>query len=187
MNDSATRSENLLAQLPKGQGLPPIERWHPEFCGDIDMRIARDGTWYYQGGPIRREAMVRLFSGILWREGDKYFLVTPVEKVGIQVDDAPFVAIDVEVSGQGEAQRLEFVTQVGDRVIADAQHPIRVHTDADSGEPSPYVLVRRNLEALIHRNVFYRLVELAVPREVDGQRWLGVWSCGTFFPIGPVE
>ena len=182
----ADKAGDLLRQIPTSKGgLPPVHLWNPPFCGDIDMRIARDGSWHYLGTPIGRPAMVRLFSTILRRDGDAYVLVTPVEKVGIRVDDAPFVAVDMHVDGEGEAQRLRFVTNVGDEVPAGAEHPLRCVLDARSGEPSPYVLVRANLEALIHRNVFYRLVELAVPREVDGQPWLGVWSGGVFFPIAP--
>lgn len=183
MSDTG-KAGDLLVQLPKGKGLPPVHLWNPDFCGDIDMRIARDGTWYYLGSPIGRKPMVRLFSSIIRRDGDDYFLVTPVEKVGITVEDAPFVAVSVEVSGEGERQVLRFVTHVEDEVEAGAEHPIRVVIDPVTQEPSPYVHVRANLEALIHRNVFYQLVELAVVREIDGRRWLGVWSGGEFFPIG---
>ncbi|MGQ7957383.1 DUF1285 domain-containing protein [Pseudomonas sp. SP16.1] len=181
------KAGDLLAQIPKGEGkgLPPVHLWNPDFCGDIDMRIARDGTWYYLGTPIGRKPMVRLFSTIIRRDGDDYFLITPVEKVGIRVDDAPFVAVTLQVIGEGEAQSLRFTTNVEDEVTAGAEHPIRVEIDPATGEPAPYVLVRRNLEALIHRNVFYQLVELAVEREIDGRPWLGVWSGGQFFPIGP--
>jgi hypothetical protein len=159
------------------KGPPPVHLWNPPFCGDIDMRIARDGTWFYLGTPIGRKEMVRLFSGIIRKEGEDYFLVTPVEKVGIRVDDAPFVAVDVEAVEGGVA----FVTNVGDRVVAGEAHPIRVVRDASTGEPSPYVLVRRNLEALIDRKSFYRLVEMGEVR--DG--WFGVASGGVFFPIIP--
>lgn len=183
MNDPG-KAGDLLAQIPKEKGLPPVHLWNPDFCGDIDMRIARDGTWYYLGTPIGRKPMVKLFSTIIRRDGDDYFLVTPVEKVGITVDDAPFVAVSVEVSGDGEGQVLCFVTNVEDEVEAGAEHPIRVETDPVTQEPAPYVHVRTNLEALIHRNVFYQLVELAVVREIDGRNWLGVWSGGQFFPIG---
>lgn len=177
---------DLLAQIPKGEkkGLPPVHLWNPAFCGDIDMRIARDGTWFYMGTPIGRQAMVKLFSTIIRRDGDKYVLVTPVEMVGIQVDDAPFVAVSLQVEGEGESQLLRFTSNVEDEIVAGADHPIRVELDAQTGEPAPYLHVRSNLEALIHRNVFYQLVELAVPRDIDGQRWLGVWSGGQFFPIG---
>lgn len=185
---SPDRAGGLLAQIPasKGKGLPPVHLWNPDCCGDIDMRIARDGTWYYLGTPIGRKPMVRLFSTIIRRDGDDYFLVTPVEKCGITVDDAPFVAVSVAVEGEGEQQVLRFTTNVEDEVVADAAHPIRVELDPQTQEPSPYVLVRSNLEALIHRNVFYQLVELAVSREIEGREWLGVWSGGEFFPIGPL-
>ncbi len=180
------KAGDLLAQLPKaeGKGLPPVHLWHPAFCGDIDMRIARDGTWYYMGTPIGRKPMVKLFSSIIRRDGDKYVLVTPVEMVGIQVDDAPFVAVSLQVEGQGEQQLLRFTSNVEEEIVAGAEHPIRVAIDPQSAEPAPYVHVRSNMEALIHRNVFYQLVELAVNREIDGQNWLGVWSSGVFFPIG---
>lgn len=180
------KAGDLLAQLPKaeGKGLPPVHLWHPAFCGDIDMRIARDGTWYYMGTPIGRKPMVKLFSSIIRRDGDKYVLVTPVEMVGIQVDDAPFVAVSLQVEGQGEQQVLRFTSNVEEEIVAGAEHPIRVAIDPQSSEPAPYVHVRSNLEALIHRNVFYQLVELAVNREINGQNWLGVWSGGVFFPIG---
>lgn len=169
------------AEVTKG-GLPPVESWNPPFCGDLDMRIARDGTWFYLGTPIGRPALVKLFSSIIRKDGNSYFLVTPVEKVGITVDDAPFVAIDFDAAGAGEAQKLRFETHVGDRFVAGPEHPIRVAYD-DEGEPSPYVLVRRNLEALIDRKSFYRLVDLGVQHEVDGVDWFGLWSGGAFFPV----
>jgi len=183
MTDSG-KANDLLAQVPKHKGLPPVHLWNPDFCGDIDMRIARDGTWYYLGTPIGRKPMVRLFSSIIRRDGDDYFLITPVEKVGIRVDDAPFVAVTLEVLGSGEAQVLRFTSNVEDQAEAGPQHPLRVEIDPDTQEPSPYVLMRSNLEALIHRNVFYQLVDLAVPRVIDGEEWLGVWSHGVFYPIG---
>lgn len=159
-------------------GIPPVESWNPPFCGDLDMRIARDGTWFYLGTPIGREGLVKLFSSIIRKDGDQYFLVTPVEKVGITVEDAPFVAIDFDAAGEDVSQKLRFETHVGDRFVAGPEHPIRVSYD-ENGEPSPYVLVRRNLEALIDRKSFYRLVDLGVHH--DG--WFGIWSSGTFFPI----
>lgn len=179
------KAGDLLAQIPLSKGLPPVEKWNPDFCGNIDMRIARDGTWYYMGTPIGRKPMVRLFSSIIRRDGDDYFLVTPVEKVGIQVEDAPFVAVTLQVEDEGENQLLRFTTNVEDEVVAGPEHPIRVVIDPLTQEPAPYVHVRRNLEALIHRNVFYQLVELAVQQPLNGQMWLGVWSLGQFFPIGP--
>ncbi|KJS41578.1 DUF1285 domain-containing protein [Roseovarius sp. BRH_c41] len=165
----------------KGKGLPPVHLWTPPFCGDLDMRIARDGTWFYLGTPIGRPELVRLFSTILRRDGDDYFLVTPVEKVGITVDDAPFIAVDFEVDGAGPEQSLRFETNVGDHANAGPEHPIRVERDPETGEPAPYVLIRANLEALIDRKSFYRLVEIG--DRVDG--WFGLWSGGEFFRIIP--
>jgi len=164
-------------------GLPPVHLWNPDFCGDLDMRIARDGTWFYLGTPIGRPELVRLFSTILRKDGEDYFLVTPVEKVGITVDDAPFVAVDFEVEGSGKDQTLTFETNVGNFATAGPDHPIRVERDAETGEPSPYVLVRANLEALIDRKSFYRLVDIGVHH--DG--WFGIWSGGEFFPIIPSD
>lgn len=164
-------------------GLPPVHLWNPDFCGDLDMRIARDGTWFYLGTPIGRPELVRLFSTILRRDGDDYFLVTPVEKVGITVDDAPFVAQDFEATGSGTDQILTFETNVGDTVTAGPDTPIRVTRDPDTGEPSPYVLVRANLEALIDRKSFYRLVDIGSHHN----DWFGLWSSGQFFPIIPSD
>jgi hypothetical protein len=169
------------ARAVRAKGLPPVHLWNPPFCGDLDMRIARDGTWFYLGTPIGRPELVRLFSTILRRDGDAYFLVTPVEKVGITVDDAPFVAVDFEAEGTGAAQTLRFETNVGDHVTAGPDTPIRVTRDPETGEPSPYVLVRANLEALIDRKSFYRLVEIGDRH--DG--WFGLWSGGQFFPVIP--
>lgn len=169
------------ARAASKRGLPPVHLWNPPDCGDLDMRIARDGTWFYLGTPIGRPELVRLFSTILRKDGDRYVLVTPVEKVGIQVDDAPFVAVDFEVSGAGPDQVLVFITNVGDRTTAGTDHPIRVERAPDTGEPSPYVHVRADLEALIDRKSFYRLVEIGAHH--DG--WFGIWSGGVFFPVIP--
>ena len=155
------------AQSAKKGGLPPVHLWNPPFCGDLDMRIARDGTWFYLGTPIGRFELVKLFSTILRRDGDDYFLVTPVEKVGITVDDAPFVAVDFKQVDDG----LVFETNVGDLVTAGPENPIRVVRDVETGEPSPYVLVRSNLEALIDRKSFYRLVDIGETADVDGVAW----------------
>ena len=180
-------AENLAAAAKEAgkRGLPPVHLWNPEFCGDLDMRIARDGTWFYLGTPIGRKELVRLFSTILRRDGDDYFLVTPVEKVGITVEDAPFVAVDFERDGEGQDQVLTFETNVGDVVVAGPDNPIRVARDAETGEPSPYILVRRNLEALIDRKSFYRLVEIGSHEDRDGTRWFGLWSSGQFFTVIP--
>ncbi|WP_428540624.1 DUF1285 domain-containing protein [Profundibacter sp.] len=179
---SAESLASAARKASKG-GLPPVHLWNPDFCGDLDMRIARDGTWFYLGTPIGRPELVRLFSTILRKDGDDYFLVTPVEKVGITVDDAPFVAVDFEVSGSGKDQTLTFETNVGDFATAGPDHPIRVERDAETGEPSPYVLIRANLEALIDRKSFYRLVDIGAHH--DG--WFGIWSGSEFFPIIPSD
>jgi hypothetical protein len=167
------------------KGPPPVHLWNPPFCGDLDMRIARDGTWFYLGTPIGRAGLVKLFSSIIRKDGDDYFLVTPVEKVGITVDDAPFVAVDFDAHGEGIDQKLTFHTQVDDTVTAGPDHPIRVVRDPQTGEPSPYVLIRANLEALIDRKSFYRLVDLGEHCDVDGESWFGVRSNGAFFAIIP--
>ena len=164
-------------------GLPPVHLWNPPFCGDLDIRIARDGTWFYLGTPIGRPALVRLFSTILKLEDGKYFLVTPVEKVGITVDDAPFVAVDF----QAEGDDLVFETNVGDRVRAGPDHRIRVERDPETGEPAPYVHVRAGLEALIDRKSFYRLGDLGRHQTVADTEWFGVTSGGAFFPIIPSD
>ncbi|SDY46994.1 hypothetical protein SAMN05444004_101518 [Jannaschia faecimaris] len=156
------------------RGSPPVESWDPPFCGDIDITIKRDGTWIHEGTPIRRPGLVKLFASILKREGDEHFLVTPVEKVRLQVEDAPFVAVDFEVVDGV----ITFVTNVGDVVAAGSANPIRVEI-AEDGEPSPYVEVRRGLDALIDRKSFYRLVDIG--KERDGK--FGVASGDTFFPI----
>ncbi|MFY0636133.1 MAG: DUF1285 domain-containing protein [Vannielia sp.] len=173
--------ESAARSAAKKGKLPPVHLWNPEFCGDLDMRIARDGTWFYLGTPIGRPELVRLFSTILKKEGGDYFLVTPVEKVGITVDDAPFVAVDFTASGSGEAQVLTFETNVGDVSEAGPENPIRVERDPETGEPSPYVHVRAGLEALIDRKSFYRLVEIGSVQD----DWFGLWSGGRFFRIIP--
>lgn len=174
------------AQDAAKQGkLPPVHLWNPDFCGDLDMEIRRDGTWFYEGTPIGRKPLVRLFSTILKLEDGKYFLVTPVEKVGIRVIDAPFVAVDIEAAGSGQTQNITFTTNVDDTVIAGPDHKIRVTRDA-SGEPSPYVHIRAGLEALIDRKSFYRLVDLGEAHDLDGTQMFGVWSHETFFPIIPM-
>ncbi|NEX47651.1 DUF1285 domain-containing protein [Pseudotabrizicola algicola] len=184
---AAVSAEGLtasLAALPQ-KGLPPVHLWNPPYCGDLDMRIARDGTWFHEGTPIGRARMVRLFSTILKREGDRYFLVTPVEKVGITVDDTPFLAIDVTRTGTGRDQTLTFLTKTEDEVLAGPDHAIRVTIDPQTGEPSPYLHVRGGMEARIDRKTFYRLVDLGTQEEVDGTPWFGVWSAGAFFPMIP--
>ncbi|MEO1107186.1 MAG: DUF1285 domain-containing protein [Pseudomonadota bacterium] len=163
----------------KTKGLPPVHLWNPPFCGDLDIKIAKDGSWSYLGSPINRFELVKLFSSILKKEDSKYYLVTPVEKVGITVEDAPFLAVDFDQTGDGLSQDLTFTTHVGDTAIAGPDHPIRIVIDAETEEPTPYVLIRNNLEARIDRKSFYRLVDIGTKH--DG--WFGVWSGGQFFPL----
>lgn len=173
------------ASVAAKRGLPPVHLWNPPHCGDIGMEIRRDGTWFYQGTPIGRAPLVRLFSTILRKDPDEYVLVTPAEKVTVHVEDVPFIAQDAEVTGKGEGQEITFTTNVGDSVTAGPDHPIRVERDAETGEPAPYVLVRAALEARIDRKTFYRLVEIGEHAERDGVRWFGFRSGGAFFPVIP--
>jgi hypothetical protein len=184
MGPKAGGLEGIAAALPRddGRGLPPVERWNPPFCGDIDMRIAADGTWFYQKTPIGRAALVRLFSTVLKREGDKYFLVTPVEKVGIVVEDAPFLAVELKVDQDARGQLLRFRSNVGDWVDAGPGHAMRFETEP-SGGLKPYVHVRSELWAKVTRALFYDLVELGEERALDGTRMFGVVSGGEFFAM----
>lgn len=164
--------------------LPPVDQWNPEHCGDSDMRIAADGHWFHAGSPIGRPAMVRLFSSILRREADgSHVLVTPVEKLSIAVDDAPFLAVEVVSEGEGRERQLAFRLQTDDLVLAGPDHPLRIETAAD-GTPRPYLHVRgptdRPLEALLNRPVFYQLVDLALAEQRPGEA-PGLWSGGTYF------
>jgi hypothetical protein len=182
---STTFDPTQLGQQLKGEAqIPPLEKWNPAFCGDIDMRIAADGRWFYEGSPIGREALVKMFSRVLWREGDRYFLKTPVEKVGIQVDDAPFFVTEVEQQTGTAGPELIFTTSTGDRVRADAEHPIRVETDPETGEPSPYLMIRFGMEGKLARNLFYQLVESARTVESAGGSELVVDSGGEIFSLG---
>ena len=168
-----------------GKDAPPVETWNPQNCGKMDLVIKRDGTWMHEGSPIGREKLVKLFATILRTDDDgTTYLVTPVEKIEITLEDAAFTAIRVDAAGQGEAQDLIFTTNVGDTVKASAERPLRVEIDPKTGEPSPYILVRGRLEALLGRAVFYELVELAVERQTDDGPQLGVWSGGVFFALG---
>ena len=173
--------------VAKGAGPAPVHLWNPPFCGDIDMRIARDGTWFHEGTPIGRAPLVKLFANILKREGDAYFLVTPVEKVGLRVDDVPFVAVDFDVAGAGDSQTVTFITNIGDRATAGPDHPLRVVRNPDTGEPAPYVMVRAGLEARIDRKSFYRLVDLCRDEPLDGTLWFGLRSGAAFFPVIPAS
>ena len=165
-------------------GKPPVHLWNPGFCGDLDMRIAVDGTWFYLGTPIGRKPLVKLFASVLRKDEDgKTYLVTPVEKIGITVDDAHFVAVEMAVEGKGRNQRIGFRTNVDDVVTVDGEHPLRFEIEEGSGGLKPYVLMRGRLEALVNRAVFYDLVELGVEEEVEGDTHYGVWSSGDFYPM----
>ena len=163
---------------------PPRQPW----CGDLDIRVERDGTWLYRGSPIGRKALVKLFASVLRRESDGgFWLVTPAERGRIRVDDAPFTAVELTVEGAGREQSLLFRTNLDEPVAAGHDHPIRVESTKAGGEPRPYVLVRPGLDALIVRAVYYQLVELGVEEPTRGEGVFGVWSRGSFFPLGSLE
>ena len=169
----------------KGRGPAPVHLWDPPFCGDMDMLIARDGTWIHEGKPILRKALVELFASVLKITDDgEYYLVTPVEKVRIRVEDCPFVALDMDVEGKHSRQKLIFTTNVGEKVTAGKDHRLTIQVHPETGEPHPILHVRNGLNALINRAVFYRLVDLAQPREAEsGQSSMGIWSGEQFFAL----
>jgi hypothetical protein len=169
------------------KGLPPVHLWNPPFCGDLDMRIAADGTWFYLKTPIGRPALVKLFSSVLKREGDKYFLVTPVEKVGITVDDAPFTAVEMKAEGEDATRTLSFRTNVDEWVTCGKDHALRFEPEEETGGLKPYLHVRSDLWALVTRALFYDLVELGEERDVNGQRMFGVWSGSEFYAMAPAS
>ena len=181
--------EGIAAMVPRGdgkgsgKGLPPVHLWNPPFCGDIDMKIAADGTWFYQKTPIGRPALVKLFASVLKREGDSYFLVTPVEKVGIVVEDAPFLAVELSVTNAEGGRVLRFRTNVDDWVEAGPGHALRFDEDAANGGLKPMLHVRSDLWAKVTRALFYDLVELGEERDVGGKAMFGVVSAGEFFPM----
>jgi uncharacterized protein len=175
-------SEAEPPQVESQVRLPPVHLWNPPFCGDLDMRIGSDGTWFYMGTPIGRPALVRLFSTILKREGGKHFLVTPVEKVGIRVDDAPFLAVEMRKETDGASNLLRFRTNVDDWVRCDAEHRLRFEAAADGGL-TPYLHVRSDLWAKVTRALYYDLVDMGEERMIDGREMFGVASAGEFFPM----
>jgi uncharacterized protein len=178
-NDAGNPLKGLKEAHGEGKSPPPVHLWNPPFCGDIDMRIAADGTWFYMNSPIGRKPLYKLFASVLRKDGEDYYLVTPVEKCGIKVDDAPFLAIRMAVIGHGREQSISFETNVDDVVTVSSANPLRVAEEGGSGGLKPYILVRANLEALVSRALFYDLVALG---GVHGE-WFGVWSSGTFFPM----
>jgi hypothetical protein len=176
-----------VAKREGAKGPPPVHLWNPPFCGDLDMRIATDGTWYYLKTPIGRPALVKLFASVLKREGGRYFLVTPMEKCGIQVDDAPFLAVELGVEDTDEGHVLHFRTNVEEWVICGLGHEMRFEHEAATGGLKPYLHVRRDLWAKLTRPVFYQLVALGEEREVAGQLMFGVSSGGEFYPMAPAD
>jgi hypothetical protein len=175
------------AKREAGKGPPPVHLWNPPFCGDIDMRIAVDGTWFYMKTPIGRPALVKLFASVLKREGDKYFLVTPVEKVGITVDDAPFLAVEMQAEDGAGGRLLRFRTNVDDWLECGPEHALRFDPEPGTGGLRPYLHVRRDLWARLTRPLFYDLVALGEEREIDGRRMFGVASGNCFFAMAPAE
>jgi len=170
-----------------GRRAPPVELWDPPFCGNLDMRIASDGTWFYLKTPIGRPALVKLFASVLKREGNDYFLVTPVEKCGIRVDDAPFLAVELKVEKGPSGQVLNFRTNVDDWVVCGPRHALRFDLEASTGGLKPYLHVRRGLWAKVTRTLFFDLVDLGEEREIDGTAVFGVSSMGVFFAMAPAE
>ena len=175
------------ARQAGGKGPPPLHLWNPPFCGDLDMRIASDGTWFYLKTPIGRHALVKLFASVLWREGTKYFLKTPVEKVGITVDDAPFTAVEMKAEVEGGGRVLSFRTNVDDWVACGADHALRFEPETETGGLKPYLHVRRDLWALVTRALFYDPVELGEERDVSGKRMFGVASGGEFYAMAAAD
>jgi hypothetical protein len=176
-----------VARQEAKKGPPPVHLWNPPFCGELDMRIATDGTWYYLKTPIGRPALVKLFASVLKREGDKYFLVTPVEKCGITVDDAPFLAVELKVEEGPRGRSLHFRTNVDDWVACGRNHVLRFEPEAATGGLKPYLHVRRDLWAKVTRTLFYDLVALGEEREIAGERMFGVASDGEFFAMAPAD
>ena len=179
--------EALIARAARaGMGLPPVDKWNPPFCGDLDMEIRADGTWFYLGTPIGRMPLVHLFSTVLRRDEDgKTYLVTPVEKVGIRVVDAPFIAVEMNASGEGDERVLTFRTNVGDVVEAGPEHPLRFVDEPATGGLKPYLHVRGRLDALVARPVMYELAAIGETRTIGGAAMFGVYSRGVFFSIMP--
>ena len=166
------------------KNFPPVHLWNPELCGDIDMRIDRDGTWFYLGSPIGRKELVKLFSSVLRHDEDGvHYLVTPVEKCSVEIEDAPFLAVRMSVVGEGKNQIIAFETSVEDDVIVDKEHPLRFEVEKGTDGLKPYVLMRARLEALVNRALFYDLVALGVVETHQGADWFGVWSSGVFWPM----
>ena len=176
-----------VISVSRSKGPPPVHLWNPAYCGEIDMRIGADGTWFYQGTPIGRPSLVKLFASILKREGEKYYLVTPMEKCGIAVDDAPFMAVELQIDDGATGRQLCFRTNVDEWVACGPDHPLRFEPDAATGGLKPYLHVRRDLWAKVTRAVFYDLVDLGEAREVGGTLMFGVASAGRFYAMARAD
>ena len=180
---SSINLEKSIKKHIKGSQPAPVHLWDPPFCGDLDISINSKGQWFYQKSEITRERLVRLFSNILKKEGEKYFLVTPVEKVGIKVDDAPFIANEIFITKVGTENLIKFKTNVGDSITLDGLDKFYISFKKDTEEPNPYVRVRANLFAKIDRKCFYRLIDLCSIEKYEQKSWFGFRSNKTFFPI----
>ena len=184
--NALSRLTEALGSDAKRKGPPPVERWNPAYCGEIDMRIAADGTWHYMGTPINRPALVKLFSTVLRKDPERYVLVTPVERVGIEVEDVPFLAVEMAVEGDGKSRQIAFRTNVDDLVQVGPEHPLRFDRDADDGV-RPYVKVRGELWARVTRALALDLIAMGEEKDVEGVATFGVRASGKFFHIAPVS
>ncbi|WP_114945767.1 DUF1285 domain-containing protein [Microvirga calopogonii] len=184
--NALARLAEALGPEAKRKGPPPVERWNPAYCGEIDMRIAADGTWHYMGTPINRPALVKLFSTVLRKDPERYVLVTPVERVGITVEDAPFLAVEMAVEGEGDGRQIAFRTNVDDLVQVGPEHPLRFDRDAHGGV-KPYVKVRGELWALVTRSLALDLVAMGEERHLDGVGSFGVMANGIFFHMASID
>ena len=178
---------SLIKEIEKYEGdlLPPVHLWNPPICKNINMRIDREGRWYFMDSIIGRERMVRLFSRVLRLDDDGYYyLVTPVEKIKLEVEDKPFLIVDFSIAGRDKEQIISFKTNTNDHFLLDEHHPLRVEIKSSTKEPSPYVLVRENLEGLLSRNVYYKLVDISVTKKLKHKKIVGIWSRNQFFELG---
>ena len=180
---SVSKFSSNVYKYIKESNPAPVHLWDPPYCGELDIRVSRDGQWYYNKSPINRKRLVKLFSNILKKEGNEYFLVTPVEKIKIIVDDVPFIIVDIEVNKREQSQEISFLTNIEDKFSLGLNNPLRITFKPGTQEPIPYVIVRKNLEGLIDRKTFYRLVDMSETHDYQGVKWLGVFSLDTFFPI----
>ena len=187
-NQNISLQDLMIALNDTENGNYPVESWNPDYCGEMDMIIKSDGTWWHEGSQIKRHKLIKLFASILRKESDgETYLVTPVEKIKISVERSHFLIIDMSVEVEKQRQKIFFKTNLGEMIKLSSTNPLRVETNLSTMEPSPYVIVRGGLEGLLSRSVFYALVDLASEVQFDNGNQLGVWSCGSFFPLGPIN